>query len=329
MQSSRKPNPICTTCSLLLLAASPVAGGADLQESVPTALASATSVADYTEEVESHATPEGLESAPTVEALEARVAGLEERVARLEALILELNDRIEELLAPRVETAPTTEQAPTPPSAPQPTPAPPRTIDDPMASPAMIIESMRRSFDSEMMTDPSFVLGLNSPDERAQMEAERVLRSWVRRTEGRFRKRVTWPIELDEGVEHSNGDRDYLVEVTGAMAGGPGMAFTQRVSERIAGRIPKWLIRPDLDRLLLKGMFEPKLVVVPRKQPANGFNTEIIIADDHLMISDWVRLEFGVKLTTIIPVFVEQRRRDPLDPTGAIAPPPPAAPSND
>ena len=325
MQSSRKPKPIRTACSLLLLAASPVAGGAVLQESVPTALASATSVADFTEEVESRATPEGLEPTPTVEALEARVAGLEERVARLEALILELNDRIEELLAPAVETTPTTEQAPTPPPAPEPTPAPPRTIDDPMASPATIIESMRRSFDSEMMTDPSFVLGLNSPDERAQMEAERVLRSWVRRTEGRFRKRVTWPIELDEGVEQPNGEREYRVEVTGAMAGGPGMVFTQRVSERIAGRIPKWLIRPDLDRLLLKGMFEPKLVIVPRRQPANGFNTEIVIEDDSLVISDWVRLEFGVKLTTIIPVFVEQRRRDPADSGGAIAPPSPTA----
>lgn len=329
MPSSRKPNPICTTCSLVLLGASPVAGGSALQDSVPTALASATSVANFTEEVEAGATAEGLEPVSTVEVLEERVAGLEERVARLEALIVELNDRIDELLASRSETASAAEEAPAPPPAPEPTPASSRAIDDPMASPATIIESMRRNFDSEMMTDPSFVLGLDSPDERARVEADRVLRSWVRRTEGRFRKRVTWPIELDEGVEQPNGERDYRVEVTGAMAGGPGMTFTQRVSERIAGRIPKWLIRPDLDRLLLKGMFEPKLVIVPRRQPANGFNTEIIIEEDHLMISEWVRLEFEVKLTTIIPVFIEQRRRESGDSIGAIDPPPPAAPSSE
>ncbi len=325
MPSFRKYSPTCTACGLLLFAVSPSAGATGAQESVPTALASATGLAKYTEEAEARAVAEGLEPGPTVESLETRVAGLEERVARLEALILELNDRIDELLASRAETASVADEAPAPPPAPEPAPAPPRAIDDPMASPATIIESMRRSFDSEMMTDPSFVLGLNSPDERAQMEAERVLRSWVRRTEGRFRKRVTWPIELDEGVEQPNGERDYRVEVTGAMAGGPGMAFTQRVSERIAGRIPKWLIRPDLDRLLLKGMFQPELVIVPRRPPANGFNTEIVIEDDHLMISEWVRLEFGVKLTTIIPVFIEQRRRDSGDSNGAIAPPPPTA----
>lgn len=57
----------------------------------------------------------------------------------------------------------------------------------------------------------------------------------------------------------------------------------------------------------MKGMLEPRLEIIPRKPEPGPYNTEVLVETDEVLISEWVRFEFSVRLTTIIPIFVEER----------------------
>ncbi|MEE2681558.1 MAG: hypothetical protein VX641_04210 [Planctomycetota bacterium] len=262
---------------------------------------------------------EGRETeAIEIDLLHERVHSLETRIELLERRILELSERLERMLAASddpssedgaeepSESSATTTPAATPAATPDQSPA-----RDPLSSPAAVADALRQQFDAEMMKDPSFVLGLNSSDPRAQKEADRVLQSWVRRQEGRYRKRITWPITIDDGRELPNGEWAFTITVTGPDGAAEGPAFTQRVARRIAQRMAGWRDRADLSRLLMKGMLEPTLEIIPRKPEPGLYNSEVLIENDEVLISEWVRFEFSVRLTTIIPIFVEQRPEPP------------------
>ena len=259
------------------------------------------------------ANDEGLQKdASQVDPLRERVSSLEARIEQLEARITALTERLDSLLDQEQvvvedEVQVSTEAVAQPPAE-NPTPkAPPNS--DPLSSPEAVANSMREQFATEMMKDPSFVLGLNSADPRAQKEADRVLQSWVRRMEARYRKRITWPITVDAGRELPNGDWSFTLQVIGGNGQPESRPFTQRVARRIAQRIDTWRERPDLARLLMKGMLEPRLEIIPRKTEPGPFNTEVLVETDEVLISDWIRFEFSVRLTTIIPIFVEEKKK--------------------
>jgi hypothetical protein len=267
-----------------------------------------------------------------VDVLRERVRSLEARIEQLEILITELTERLDRVL-PNNEDGeaqedgdgqPAAETVAVEPATPKSTPAPPAN-SDPLSSPQAVANSMRLEFANEMMTDPSFVLGLNSGDPRAQKEADRVLQSWVRRMEGRYRKRITWPITIDAARELPNGDWSFTLQVIGRDGVPESRPFTQRVARRIAQRIENWRKRADLSRLLMKGMLEPRLEIIPRKTAPGPFNTEVLIETDEVLISEWIRFEFSVRLTTIIPIFVQEQSKveDKTDP------PPKEIPTNE
>ena len=253
---------------------------------------------------------------------------VEQRIAQLETRILELTQRLDQMLPPPSELPEPSPSEPLPPEAPavetplveSPVAEPPgEAADDsnstatapldPLASPPAIVEALRLAFKREMMKDPSFALGLNSPDQRAQKEADRVLQSWVRQTEARYRKRITWPIEVDAVRELANGEWEYRIQVVGPEGNPAGEPFMQSVTNRIAQRLEKWRMRSDLSKLLLKGILEPKLEIIPRRESPSQFNSEVLVEDKTVLISEWVGFEFSVRLTTVIPIFVAEQIR--------------------
>ena len=287
------------------------------QESVATSLASAIETAlQRTNELEIPApSPEPSE----VDTLKLRVTELEQRIARLEARILELTERLEQVLTP-IEESPTEGESELPDPAPatqepeapvEPPAATPQVPADPLASPEAVVDSMRVAFKREMMSDPSFVLGLDSPDPRAQKEADRVLQSWVRQTEARYRRRITWPVRLSEGRELPGGDWEYSLQVIDQAGEAEGEPFTQVLGKQLAQRVRKWEDRKQLSRLLLKGMLEPRLRIIPHEDPSSQFNPAILVDSKQVLVSRWVGFEFDVRLTTIIPVIEDAAPEPP------------------
>ena len=315
------------TCATFLVNSS---SGRTNEQEVPQALASTVATASKGAD----ALVQPMTEAPAsegaqLENLQQRVLELEERIAQLEASLLELTQRLDRILPPEppLPEAPLSEVAvpesgsdeapgvqlsessgqetPSEPAE-NPTNTPAIAPADPLASPLAIKEALRVAFQREMLKDPSFVLGLNSPDQRAQNEADRVLQSWVRQTEARYRKRITWPIQVEAGQELANGEWAYQIQVLDRSGGPSGAPFTQRMTNRIAQRLEKWRMRTDLSKVLMKGIFEPKLKVIPRRASSSPFNSEILVESKSVLISEWVSFEFSVRLTTIIPIFVDE-----------------------
>ena len=302
-------------------------GGQPIAQETPTALASTlASATDGPEAGEQPAVDAPVSQKVQIETLQQRVMELEQRIARLETHLLELTERLDRMLPPSSEESTPTDSDPDPnpdeaPSSEAPPEAgpsevaedpgsPPSAPSDPLASPPAIIETMRGAFQREMMKDPSFVLGLNSPDQRAQKEADRVLHSWVRQTEARYRKRITWPIEVGTAQELASGEWAYPIQVLDPQGNPAGEPFTQTVSNRIAQRLEKWRMRSDLSTLLMKGILEPRLEIIPRQESSSAFNREVLVESETVLISEWVGFEFSVRLTTVIPIFVD----DPIRP---------------
>ena len=238
--------------------------------------------------------------------LQAEVGALRTRVAELERLVAELRTRTEDTSqntasadAPKQPKVPTT-----------PTPQTPATKADdptqtPMQSPTALLATLRANFNRDLMKDPSFVLGVNSPDERAQKEADSVLSSWIARMNRLYRKPISWPIAILDEQEQPNGDVLYTIQIKRPDGQPEGEPILQLIPERIARRVSGWQSQPNLAQLILKGLLEPKLTIIPIKNDSQAINTEIAFDSGHIDVNQWVRFNYRVKVTSIMPIFVE------------------------
>ena len=177
--------------------------------------------------------------------------------------------------------------------------------ENPLLGPASLLTTLRTNFNSVLLKDPSFALGINSTNERAQKEANSVLSSWVVRMNRAYKKPISWPVQILSEEVQNNGDVLYKLQVLGPNGKTNGKPFFQSVPDRIARRVDGWRNQPNLAQLILKGLLEPKLTIIPKKQDSGPINTEVAFDDGQVELNEWVRFQFTVRVSSIMPIFVE------------------------
>jgi hypothetical protein len=253
---------------------------------------------------ESELRQEGARHAQQIQDLEAEVAALRDRVMALEKMIEEM--RAAEVAGEQPDNTPEVQ------TKPEPKPTPPPKVGaaggeapPPLESPATLLAKMRSEFDDTLLKDPSFILGINSPDERAQKEAHAVLASWVERMNRIYKKPITWPVKILKVLSHINGDVVYTLQVISPDGSPAGQPFLQPASARIARRVASWRVQPDLSKLILKGVLEPRLTTIEQRNQDREINSEVVFDDGAIEVNAWVRFDFTVRLSSIMPIFVQ------------------------
>jgi hypothetical protein len=249
--------------------------------------------------------------AQQIEDLKAEVEALQNRILTLESVIGDLKKRMVAL--ERSEDGDVTEPIETV-MAPVEPPPPPVAVTaerpkDVFASPATILAGLKWDFRNDLTKDPSFALGVDSNNERARLEANNILNSWLQRMNRIYRKSVTWSVRvLDEGIYDKDSKR-FLMQALATDGSPAGDPFSMITTNRIARRIEGWLEQPKLERMLMKGTFEPKLTAInteaseqEEKSPATSAE-EIPISV--VEVSPYVAFEYSIRLSTIMPVFGE------------------------
>jgi hypothetical protein len=241
-----------------------------------------------------------------VSALELRVRALEDLIARLQTELEALRDQGDGASA---ANAPTNPEAPDQSAAPVPSPVPAGRPADVFRDPATILETLRWDFRSDLTKDPSFALGINANSDRARTEATSILTSWILQMNRKFQQPVTWPIRI---MPNENPDATlFMVQALTPDGTEVGSPFEMTISRPIQRRVNNWLANPRLERFLLKGTFLPQLSAIDpeqtiRTEPADT-TTEPVTAgteeDEVVQVSPYVRFEYSLRLSTILPVF--------------------------
>ena len=246
---------------------------------------------------------EGARQGQQIKDLEAEVASLRERVLALEEMIEAL--KADEAARNKATELPEEGTKPPPNTTPPPNlEVPGDATPPPLESPKTLLAKMRSEFDTDLLRDPSFILGVNSPDERAQEEAHSVLESWIDRMNRIYKKPITWPVKILKVLSRINGDVVYTLQVLSPDGSPAGKPFLQPAPARIARRVSAWRVQPDLSQLILKGMLEPRLTIIERRIDENKINSEVVFDDGGVEVNAWIRFDFTVRLSSIMPIFV-------------------------
>ena len=171
-------------------------------------------------------------------------------------------------------------------------------------SPEMIIERMQDDFQNDLLRDPSFVLGIDSPNIRAREEANRVLRNWVDKNTRLFNKPVTWNVQTLERKKQEDGDTLYLFKVIRSSGQDDSKTFEEIIPSRFGRRIKSWEEKVGFEGLTLKGFFEPDLRVTPVKTEINELKTEVIFErENDVALNEWIQFNYEFRLSSVLPRF--------------------------
>ena len=250
---------------------------------------------------------EAAEQETRIRELESEVAALNARVIELEMQLLGLHElvlRLDRSASDAADQATRSPADPTSPDREQRRDRRPASIFD---NPASILEALKWDFRNDLARDPSFALGIDSTNELGRVEAAATLDSWLQRMALSYRKSVTWPARiLQSGSdERSNVFTMQAVTPLGSVAGAP---FTVVVDEAMVKRIEGWQEQGALDRVLMKGIFEPKLSAIELEEtPPVVEETEDApppaIGAIGIEVSPYVRLDYSIKVSSIMPIF--------------------------
>lgn len=284
----------------VLLSAPVTAGMAVLLCVLASSIASAQS--------ESELRQQGARQAQQIKDLQAELAAMQTRIQELEAHMEELRTRLAAQEARPENTTTGQPDTPTQGKATQPTqPASPRVRPKtPFQSPDTVLATMRWDFEHDLMKDPSFALGVDSDNERAKTEAATALESWISRTNRQFRKSITWSVKILDEQPQPDGSVTYTVQPLGPDGRNAGRSFMQVAPARVARRVTGWQEQPDLARLLMKGTLEPNLTPIRQQRTDTSVNTSIEYSTSDVRVSQYVRFEFSVRLSSMMPIFVER-----------------------
>ena len=242
-----------------------------------------------------------------IQDLEAEVIALQTRLTTLEQMVRTLQARIQAMSAIGETVEPTIEPVVEPTdesTAPNNAPVALERPKDVFESPATVLAGLKWDFRNELTKDPSFALGVDSANERARQEASSILNSWLQRMNRIYRKSVTWSVRvLDQGT-YDKDSKKFLMQAfapNGEKAGDP---FPLITTNRIARRIESWQAQPGLERMLMKGTFEPRLTAIDQEEIKKEESTEEI-SSPIIQVSPYVRFEYSIRLSTIMPVFAK------------------------
>ena len=233
-----------------------------------------------------------------VEALQTRVRALESRLEALDLLI----ERLHGAKAPE-EVAPKAPES-IPPKTVQTAPAAtrPETVFE---SPASVVEALRWDFRNALTKDPSFALGIDSVRERARQEAASTLDSWLQRMNRLYREPIIWSARI---LEQDTIDETRTLTLQGLNPDGidAGAPFKVAITNAISRRITRWQEQGDLKSLLVKGTFEPVLTAIRSDEEP----PEDAAPSTRIEISPYVGLDYTVRVSSIMPVFVKDGEPD-------------------
>lgn len=251
------------------------------------------------------------ESSPPPPAVEKTVDGLKAMHARIDALesqVEALLDRIESLetrlaaqLASGGDSKPILKQTPM-------EPIPGRTPrDEPsLDSPEMVMRMMQEDFQDDLLRDPSFVLGIDSPNIRARDEADRVLRNWMEKTTRSFRKPVTWTVRILKSRKQPDGDTKYEFQVIRADGTLDSKTLAVIVPSRFERRLEGWKMKSGFEGLILKGFVEPGLQLTPSALDEDELKTEVVFdRTRYVALNEWIEVRFDFRLSSVTPRFEE------------------------
>lgn len=250
--------------------------------------------------------------AQRIKDLEVELKDLRARMAALEAALEALQAKEPSEAAPADDASPgsgpTATPEPTPPQGPTPEktegkPADNKALEDP----ARFLESLRVQFDKDLLKDPSFVLGINSPDKRALKEANTLLDAWIERMNRVNKKPIAWSVKILKLLARDNGDVVYTLQALSPDARPVGKPFLQPVPARIARRVAGWRVQPDLSCLVLKGLLQPRLTRIEQDPSGEDAGTEIVFENDGVDVNGWVRFDFSVRISSMMPIFVQPK----------------------
>ena len=259
---------------------------------------------------ESQIRQQGARQAQQIKDLEAELVALQTRVHELETQLEEILARLDaqESRADSAETGQPSAPAEGERGSTQPTEAlrPQARPKDVFQSPDTVLATLRWDFEHDLMKDPSFALGVDSDNERAKAEAASALRSWITRTSRLFRKPITWSVKILDVQPKPDGSVVYILQPLAPDGSNAGKPFMQPAAARIARRVRGWQEQPDLKRLLLKGTLEPNLTVIRQQRTDTTINTSVEYEQDYVHISPYVQFDFTVRLSSMMPIFVER-----------------------
>lgn len=173
-------------------------------------------------------------------------------------------------------------------------------------SPEMVMRMMQEDFQDDLLRDPSFVLGIDSPNIRARDEADRVLRNWMEKTIRSFRKPVTWTVRIIKSSKQPDGDTRYEFQVIRAGGAVDSKTLEVFVPSRFERRLEGWKVKPGFEGLILKGFVEPGLQLTPDALGEDALKTEVVFERTaHVMLNEWVQVRFDFRLSSVTPRFRE------------------------
>ena len=184
-------------------------------------------------------------------------------------------------------------------------------------SPEMIMRMMQEDFQDDLLRDPSFVLGIDSPNIRARDEADRVLRNWMEKTTRSFRKPVTWKVEIIKSTKRPDGDTRYEFQVMRADGELDSKTLDVIVPSRFERRLEGWKVKTGFKGLTLKGFVEPGLHLTPDVAGDDALKTEVVFdRTEHVVLNDWIEVRFDFRLSAVTPRFEETSKTVETDRKG-------------
>lgn len=291
--SSRRRRPIPMATALAIMVAATVTSHPGFAQSQSEVRQQATRQAQQIEDLKAE-----------VEALQARILTLETVIGDLSKRMAALEEGDDGDMVGTVEPV----MAPVEPP-PSPLPVAAERPKDVFASPATILAGLKWDFRDDLTKDPSFALGVDSNNDRARLEANNILNSWLQRMNRTYRKSVTWSVRVLDGRIYDKDSKRFLMQALASDGSNAGEPFSLITTNRIARRIEGWLEQPKLERLLMKGTFEPKLTAIGTKaseQTEQSSETSAgEIPTSVVEVSPYVAFEYSIRLSTIMPVFGE------------------------
>lgn len=230
------------------------------------------------------------------------------RITELEAQVRALLARIESLETRLTESVPDGEDSRLVAGETAVKPISVRTAQNEQSldSPEMIMRMMQEDFQDDLLRDPSFVLGIDSPNIRARDEADRVLRNWMEKTTRSFRKPVTWTVRVVESTKRPDGDTRYEFQVVRAGGDVDSKTLDVLVPSRFERRLEGWKVKPGFEGLILKGFVEPGLQLTPEALGEDALKTEVVFERTaHVVLNEWIEVRFEFRLSSVTPRFEE------------------------
>ena len=241
-----------------------------------------------------------------IEDLEAEIVALQDRLTTLEQVVRTLQARIEAMTSSGEAVEPTVAPVLEPTESDPAAEDPERPLERPkdiFESPGSVLAGLKWDFRNDLTKDPSFALGVDSGNDRARQEASSILNSWLQRMNRIYRKSVTWSVRVLDQGNYDKDSKKFLMQALAPDGGKAGAPFTLITSNRIARRIESWQAQPGLERMLMKGTFEPNLTAIDQQEITAESAEETTIPI--VQVSPYVRFDYSIRLSTIMPVFAK------------------------